>query len=477
MNRFTPRAESFPRRFDALKDGSFQIQMREAFIEQANDMLGRYRPRDPNMFQIGMEIEYSVVHFDGHITLVDEKIRNSAIAEFTDGRTHEPGFVTQELGAPQIEIATRPIDIKKNPGCAVLDEMTQCEGALKAFLAENNSHLLRIGCFPLIPIGEILRTTTSPKYQRCPDFHNQHRRPGMNYFIGDAMPIDVRDAAIPAITNAVQANFDCYDMDQALDLLNRSFVVSPFVTALGANAGFIDQKDSGLADMRYIAWQISHDIRSWDEQKSGVNTRVGMPSRYYATIEEYLESVLRHPFFMENYPKAFAMAIGTYWRDARLKFLPKPDGIQLVVELRPLSTQPTVEDDFGLLMFYIGRVYYDHIFKRPLLPIQYVKANKEVAMRFGRKGSYWTLDEHDQIRLYSFDDLFDREINLGMQGMTELAVDRKSVEFVRDRIRTHYRTEAPVDRFRTLVQNEVAESVPMVEAMESAIASMKLIVT
>jgi len=476
-----PDEGCFPIRFDQLPGGSYQTRMRKAFISQARTILSQYDPQDvikaPR--QIGFEIEYSVVNNNnGRLELTDQAVRDAAIQRFCqeDGSV---GFVGEELGAAQIEICTRPIDIRltPNPGNALLDEMEYCEQALAGFLKQRGAFLLRIGAYPLIPIRDIQHTMGRDKYEKCPRFHSDNQRPAMNSFIGTRTSIDVHSAVIPALTNSVQVNFDCDNLEQGIELLNRSLMHAPFVTALGANAGMIDQSDSGFADIRYIAWAISHDIRTWDEALSGADIHIGIPSRYYGDINDYFNSVLRHPFFMEvPEDKAFAVGIGTYWRDARIKFLSKPDHIQLVLELRPLSTQPTIEGDYSLLMFYIGRIYYDYLYKSQLLPIEYVRANKELSMRLGRQTRFVAYDEHGQLGSFSFDDLFDREIDLAMQGLSEYGMEQDNVEKIRAYINYNYRTEAPVDHFRTLVQNEIEKKVDMVEAMTTAIQQMKLIV-
>ena len=465
MYNFIPNRKRFPHRFDQETGGAYQIRMREQFIAQAQDVLKRCSPRDTNRFQVGFETEFSVV--DAELKPADQSLRDLAVQTFD--------FVGIELGASQIEIATKPVDIRNQSGLKALEELKRCESLLAAWLRQRGGYLLRLGAHPLVLIREIVKTQGVPKYRHCPDFHNQHQRRGMDHYIGNSHSINVGEATIPSITNSVQMNLDCHSLEEGIAILNRSLEVSPVATLLGVNAGFIDCQDSGYADLRYIAWRTSHDIRSWDEWSAGFDTRVGIPSRYYEDHNDYLSSVLSHPFFMEDLGHAFPMGVGTYWRDARLKFLEKPDGVQLVVELRPLSTQPSAEDDFCLLMFYLGRVFQAYETRENQLPLLFVQANKEQVMRLGRQAELTFLGDRGQLISLGYNEFMPIEISKSLEGLSRLGLDQETILLVRERLKERFHGPLPVDHFRTLVENELEKGAKIITALTKAIYETNLI--
>lgn len=476
MYIFKPDVKRFPIRFDKEPGGDYQIRMRELFIDEANKRLKGYNPREPEVFQIGFETEFNIVNFE--LEPANQLVRDGAIDSFSDKATGKRGFVGPELGASQIEIQTSPIDVKNQSALLALEELRKHEGQLANWLWKQNAYLLRIGANPLIPISEIKTSIGKEeyeKYQKCPKFHEDHQRPQLKTHIGLFDQIDVRSAKIPGITNSVQINLDCYSIEDAIEILNRALVFSPIATLLGSNAGFINCTDSGYADLRYIAWLISHDIRTLAEFEAGKDTRVGIPSSYYQNLDDYLSSVISHPFFMEKPKGAFDMGIGTYWRDARIKFLEKPDGIQIVVELRPLSTQPTVEDDFSLLMFYLGRIFAAFHSKELLPPIESVRKNKESAMIHGRQSKLAVLAPDNTIQDLTYKELMPIEIQKAMRGLSELGVDKESIIFVRENLERRFRNTSPIDHFRSLVYNKIDKGCDKITAIKNAIYSANLL--
>ena len=470
---FTPDTRRFPVRFDIEPDGEYQKRMRARFVSHAEKVLEAWGPSSPDVFQVGLETEYSVV--TSNLNPVEQKIRDEA--------TKDPNlkdFVTPELGSSQIEIATKPIDLRKHSGLKVLKELQSCERKLQQFLNIHGAHLLRVGTNPLISPSDMRRTDNKEKYQRCPDFHNQHQRLGMERYIGRSVPIDVGNAMGPSVTNSVQVNMDCHTIEEGIDFLNGSLAVAPIVTALGSNAGFLNVQDSGYADVRYMTWAISHDIRTWEEVFVGTDVRVGLPSRYYLDMNDYLSSVLSHPFFMESNDEeiAFNMGVGTYWRDARLKFIEKEDkSIQLVVEFRPLSTQPSAQEDFALIMFYVGLVLYGQQRRERLLPMIYVRANKELAMRFGLAANFWVVDEARMsgVNVVRGFDLIPGEICRSILGLESMGLDKPSLKVIHELLTERLKIGTPMHRFRGAVYQEMELGATMRQALSEAIYNGKLI--
>jgi Glutamate-cysteine ligase family 2(GCS2) len=445
--------------------------MRDQFVAQAREILSTYKARTTDVLQVGIEMELSVVGND--LRPVAQSVRDEAVTAFADSATGRAGFVTQELGASQIELMTAPVDIRKVRGLSVLEDMVAKEKALSNWLHQRNANLLRIGASPNERIADIQPTVGQTKYEKCPKFHAHHQRRGMDRFIGTTSAIDVANTLIPGITNSIQLNMDCSTIEQAIEMLNRALAISPVATLFGANGGFLDGKDTGFADVRYLAWAISHDVRTWHEVNLGAPLRVGLPNRYYESLDDYLSSILSIPFFMES-DKAFALGVGTYWRDVRLKFLDKSDGLQLVLEFRPVSTQPTPADDFSLMMFYVGRVHYSYKSRELLLPFEYVRSNKDIVMRCGRHTPL-AFVEGEGIRHLLFEHFAPIEIGKAIAGLSALNVDDECIQFVRERLEQRARTELPIDAFRRLCQAELRKGTQLPVAIDSAIVEAKLL--
>lgn len=437
-------------RFDELY--SFQPIMRDRFIEQANQVLSKYNPKKSTDRYVGFELEYSVVGRD--FSSVSEDIRNCAID--SEGFADESGGrITKEVGASQIEIVSDPQIVDgKDGGLNLLNRLKYTENRLAERLEKDKAFLLRMGAHPLVRIAEIENTKNEPKYVHCPRFHEENQRQGIDQYIGMNEAVNARNALIPGITNAVQLNVDCLHPTEAIDIFNRAFMIAPVATVFGANAGFLQGIDTGYADVRYLAWGISHDIRSWGEVAENKCLRVGMPDKYFLDINDYLTHVLSTPFFMES-DHAFAMAIGTYWRDARLKFLEKGDGtVMLVVEFRPIATQPTIEEDFAMMMFYLGRVMHSCQVNERRLPMTLVRANKDMAMRLGRAAKlYFCSDDGKGIETRTFEDYAESELQFAIRGLNKLGLDEATCDHVASHLEQRIAGQNPVEKFRSTVMS------------------------
>lgn len=442
---FTPDVSRFPTRFDVLDGGSFQKEMREAFIAQANEVLSKISPPSiGGAYRLGIEMEFSVV--DADCNPLPQWARDETVVAFKD--EHRFG-VSYEVGASQIEITTNPIDVQSTSAIRLLADMQLGQSLVAQHLATHNGRLLRIGANPFASTRGIACSVGREKYLLCPKFHQSNQRPGLDVYIGHQRPVYVGDAGFPSITNSVQLNFDVSDPYEGITMLNYALAFSPLATAFGANAGFLDCVDTGFSDIRYIAWQVSHDIRTWEEVALGKDTRVGIPSRYYRDVNDYLSSALSHPFFMRAIDAAFPMGIGIYWRDARMKFLEKSHGVQTVVELRPVSTQPTARDDFAIMMFYFGRIQYAARHNEPLLPIEVVRSNKERVMRLGREAIIGYL-RNGEIVYTSCNGALREEAKKAIAGLSEFGIDAQTLAIVEEYV-NDYAVVAPVDRLRTRI--------------------------
>lgn len=357
-----------------------ESEMRLAFSKKAEEILGQESQfiKKSGDLRVGLEVEYSVL--SGEFFQATELCRDQIIKS-------NPDFADAELGAAQLEWRTDPLYLNQVGLNALEEVFMDNEGKIKESAREQGVHLLRTGSNPFILIPEIKRTNKT-KYQQVPDYYNNNKRWGLDTKIGvgeDGI-VDVRDAAIISLTNSVQCNVEASSFEDAIDKTNRSFAIGPMAVALAGNARFLEEKDTGIADMRMIAWEKSHDTRTALETEQGRITRIGLPGLYYLDLRDYFQRVSCYPFILYDPEHAFQIGIGLNWRDTRIKFIKD----SAVVEFRPVSTQPTARENVAIMLFYLGRLQWSIQHKEPLLDLKLVERNREQAMFFGLNGRLWT---------------------------------------------------------------------------------------
>lgn len=328
--------------------------------------------KDSDDIKCGLEVEYSLLSSDGEPVTESERDRICEELSYTD----------IELGAAQLEMRTEPIDIRDGIN-ELLSELIEREQQIKEIAAQEKTTILRSGSNPFVLVKEIERSSAS-KYKIVPDFHNDNRTDKATV-IGSRETVDVGDAAIIGITNSVQINIEAKSFTDSVDMLNRSFPIGPMVVAAFGNARFLELKDTGIEDLRMIGWEKSHDTRTLKELEEGKVTRIGLPARYYKDLRDYFETVAQYPFILNAPESALQIGLGLNWRDTRIKVVDD----SLVVEFRPVSTQPVAEESFASMMFYLGRLLWSKKNKEVLLPIEFVKQNRDSAMLEGLRGKLW----------------------------------------------------------------------------------------
>lgn len=356
-------------------------EMVAAFKSQSAQVLadsdeGRF-DKDADTLLVGLEVEYGLLDNNTHQG-VEEHVRDLIVEK--DVR------FDVELGASQIEQRTDPVDIKEDP-IKIFEQLIANDSKIQGMSDALGVSIVKSGTNPFIPVDDIVRTT-KPKYQQVPEFHNLRRR-NVSKNVGTKEVIDNYDAAIIGITNSVQANIEARDELDAIDKLNRSFMIGPITLSLFSNSNIYEGKDIGVQDARMILWEKSHDIRTEQEFASGAVTGVGLPKAYYSSLVDYFDRIGKKPFILHSPENALQVGIGINWRDARIKVIDD----SLVVEFRPVSTQPTPEGNYSAMMFYIGRLLWSQAHKEPLLVLQRVKENRDEAMLKGRDADLYIWDD------------------------------------------------------------------------------------
>jgi hypothetical protein len=377
--------------------------MRESFNNSVADILENEERflKDSEDIKCGLEVEYSLLSSNGDPVSEEERNRICEKLPYTD----------IELGAAQLEMRTEPVDIREGIH-TLLNELIERELQIKEIAAQEKTAVLRSGTNPFVGVKEIKRSSAS-KYKIVPNFHNDNRT-DMATIIGGIDTVDIGDAAIIGITNSIQLNIEAKSFIDSVDLLNRSFSIGPMVVAAFGNARFLELKDTGIEDLRMIGWEKSHDTRTLKELEEGKVTRIGLPARYYKDLEDYFKSVAEYPFILNAPESALQIGLGLNWRDTRIKVVDD----SLVVEFRPVSTQPVAEESFASMMFYLGRLLWSKENKEELLPIEYVKQNRDSAMLEGLRGELW-INSNGRIEKLKTQEVLMLEANRAAKALEE----------------------------------------------------------
>lgn len=415
-----PRIENFqnnpPYNNVPLKDrDETESKMKIAFSDKAEEILrneDRFR-KEAVKLKIGLEVEISLLN--EHFEQASEDDRDWVVR-------HNSDFADCELGAAQLEWRTGPVDLMKVGINGLAKEYSEKEKAIRASVAKQSCHILSSGSNPLVKVPEIKRTSSKPKYQQVPDFHNNNQKPGLKTSIGIREKVDVRDAAVISLANSIQCNLEAIDFADAIDKLNRSLMIGPMAVAIAGNARFLEGKDTGLADLRMIAWEISHDTRTAKERLEGKVTRVGLPESYYTNMRDYLRQVSDYPFILDNPDHAFEIGIGLNWRDTRIKFIDN----SLVVEFRPVSVQPTTRENLAIILFYIGRLQWSILNQEPLMNMSQVLYNRNQAMNRGFSGSLLVF-EGRKVVIHTTPEALEIELSRANEGLRETEMDKDQI--------------------------------------------------
>jgi gamma-glutamylcysteine synthetase len=439
---------------EVTRDAEEEMKMR--FWEKAYSILGQEsRFRHPSILKVGLEVEASLLTPD--FFPAAQITRDQVVAE-------NEKFADCELGAAQLEWRTDPVVLQEDGLKVLVAEFEQKEIQIKRSVAGQAHLLLLSGSNPFVPVSEIVRTV-KVKYQQVPDYHNQHRDPNLTTRIGIRETVDVGDAAVIALANSVQCNVQAADFDDAVDMLNRSFAIGPMAVAMSGNARFLEGTDTGLSDLRMIAWEVSHDTRSVDEKENGKVTRVGLPEAYYRDLRDYFERISDYPFILYNPDYAFEVGIGLNWRDTRIKFI----NDSLVVEFRPVSTQPTAVENLAVVLFYLGRLEWSRQNDELLTPLEIVRYNRDQAMSRGLQGSLISGVDGTQ-KILSAPEALKLEIDRAQEGLIRRGFKqdevRKYLGILRDRLGTRRTpSERLARKFYELKKKGFSESEALVLAV------------
>ena len=404
---------------------------------------------------VGFETEYSLVEAGG-TELVVQQVRDQIV-------TRDTALMSQELGAGQLEVKSQPLNLLADGFQQLEDHLIDCEqGAVRA-AAERHAELVRIGSYPIQPVHQIIRSN-SPRYQHVVSWHNTNRNKTLPTYIGALKRTQSATAEIIALMNSVQFNLAMRSSKQAVKLLNLSFAVLPSIIAISGNSRFVDQVDTKFSDTRMLLWQVTHDTRTTVERITNAPTRVGLPQHYFADIHDYIRYVAAQPFILNNPDAAFEVGTGLNWSDARLKVRDK----RILLEFRPLSIQPSVEEDVALFAFYLGLIEYHLAHESILPPIQVVSTNRYYAMRHGLKAEFTAIADDGSPLQVPAAEVIAADLVKARQGLIQAGFEggAERLEILYRRLE---RMRAPSDDLAEQINQLLAAGCSFADALKTAV--------
>lgn len=391
-------------------------EMRNAFRKKVKEIIEEkerfIKKREDTM--IGLESEIGV--FDLHHTESEMLFVRDAIVK----RVGNEG-ADVELGAFQLELRTPPLSIFSTDGILPLEKKYRDITAIAVEeVKKHDSSILRCGTNPFVRIHDTPRTKKE-KYTEVPNFQNVHRRKFAEMHIGINGPnVNIGDASIVSLFQSFQVNMGACSLDDAVTLLNYALMTGPYLVGIGGNSRYLECTDTGINDVRILAWEASHDTRTVHDVVHGTKTRIGLPERYFLNIEDYFGRVARYPFILHNPDFAMQVGIGLHWLDTRIKII----GDAAVVEFRMLPTQPQSADEISFALAFIGRLLYAVDNKEELLPFELVKENRLSTLLYGTRGNVW-IKNGGLLKRVPIDEAIEIEVARAIQGLCSIGIDER----------------------------------------------------
>ncbi len=364
---------------------NMEEHMRDIYFKKAAELKEDIICED-NGPVLGLETEYSLL-YDEDLRPATGDVVEEIIGEDSAARK-------MELGAHQIELVTKPINGKSIS--TLCDILKESERSLKESASKKGLRVLRMGALPnLSPFHTKVGNTD--KYRMVPGYYDRLRNESN---IDSPYPLNrkvqIGGVEFPTLGNvglfnAVQINLQAKNLEDAIDKLNRSLMIGPYIAVLTGNSRIINHIDTKIEDIRLLVWEslvsvAGDDIDIKNNRRIKKERRVGLPLSYFKDIDDYFARAGSYPFIMHSNPaEALNIAIGMYWQDTRLKFINKKP----VIEFRLISMQPTPEEDIAAMVFYLGRLNWSQINKESLLDIWKVNDNRHSALKLGLDGGFY----------------------------------------------------------------------------------------
>lgn len=391
-------------------------QTHESFQRQVDEIVQNPSKYDNSeALKAGFEIEY---------TLVDDNNEQASEKQRDRIKETNPEILDSELAASVIEARTDPIVSDSLSDFEM--EMREKEALTANAAAEEGFDLLRYGTNPFPTVDEFERSgEEGSRYDVFASFLDENRNDEMvTDSFGEKETFDPRDIHYSGMIASTQTNLQAQGLQDAAEKANLAYMFMPYAEAMGANARIIEQKDTGISDMRIPLWTASADFRSEEEFENDEAPRAGRIDSYYRKekgqdIEDYFERL--DPIYVapdvKGAPDAIDQAIMNNWKDVNIKF-DREKGNALV-EMRPFSIQPSIREDLALSAYMMGRIAYAQEKDEELLDIDLVNENRENAMYEGLETELYDTSEE----LRDATEVLEEELDYAREGLDTLGID------------------------------------------------------
>lgn len=422
--------------------------------EEVNSMLEASEEYENNEeMRVGIESEFGVLDgFEG------------SSSEARDRGIEDVGFADRELGAAMAETQTDPMTLDS------LSDLEIALGGRENILAEQMSEeglsLIRYGTHPFVDVDNI-QTTDRERYDVLVNTFDNLREQNIGELpnFGKDEQIDPNTAAIPAGICSTQTNIQAEGFEDAVDKTNYAEMVLPYAIALSGNSRIVEGKDTGLSDTRMQLWEMNYNNSETPYKVGPLEGYIQDSRDWFSRLDIYFEDEDEDPDHLED-------AISEHWKDVRIKLEEDPDTEEEypVVEVRPLSMQPSVAEETAVHGFMIGRIAYAQETDEDLILFEQVLANREKALMDGLSTEEMFYNREGRSEREDLGAVLDEEISRAEEGLKYLGIeDPGYMNILRERLDQGTPSTQSADIFNGLrgqkhsTEEALRQSVPVID--------------
>jgi len=435
-------AETTSRNGPPAAPGLDADRLADTLDDQIQELLDQADRYEQDGQRYGIETEYPLI--DESQTPVSGALR--------DLLANRIAFAGKEFAAATIELRTSPH--------STLDDLAAELGTREAVLLdvadEYGATPLRYGTNPFMAVDEFERSH-GERYRNLSALLDANLNQDIPPVFGET-ETDPRDVGVSGMICSTQVNMQAAGFDDAVDTANHLYAANPALIAVTGNARLFEAGDTGYADIRMPLWEKSCDVRTPGQVQDNEPPKAGKIASYYDDMDDYLSRLDPLFFAPGDAVPPLAQAIGQYWKDVRIKF----DDDAVLVENRPISTQPSVAEDIAAHAYSIGRAAYAQATDEDLPAIEQVNRNRYAAMHSGLETRLY--DRYGDLRVAS--DVVEQELDRAAQGLDYRGTDPAHLDPLYARLDTE---TVPADASAAVYHDVLDETGDTTAALTAAV--------
>ncbi len=344
------------------------ILQAKSYLNERQDIFNSF---SNNFSFFGIEIEHALLKQE---TLLPALGDGTAIVQEL-GDPH----IAEEYGSFQIEQISSKYKVERGEFLEVLDELAMQKSRIWRRAKKMGLCLFSGGVVPYFPARIAQQDFMSTEYHKDKKFYDKFCRPLVLLAKNNHKVTLSSFHERWSIINALHIHYQPRTSRELVDTFNFSQMVIPLMIALGANAGYLNgelwEKDVRL---ELICNKKAHFFDS----------ETGLLPMYITSPNDFFD----HLFLMKSFPvpsvkccKNFSCVHQLSKNNAFFVQLRISESKKnpLRIEFKPLSTQPTIEENVALAMFYILLMRYLYDTNTPLMEIKIVEHDIHRAIKHG----------------------------------------------------------------------------------------------